>query len=91
VLDGTGKQAVQVVVDDRLGLHGRGVAAEDARAQAADMVIKLMASRSGSRPAGMSPAAWALCSWVAITSITAFEFRTRGLIASAGSVSDSAK
>ena len=80
-----------MVVDDRLGLPGRGVAAQDAVPRPADMVIKLMASRPGSRPAGMSPAAWALCNWVAITSITAFEFRTRGLIASAGSVSDSAK
>ena len=57
----------------------------------ADMAIRLRASRSGSRPAGMSPAAWAARSWAAITSITASEFLTRGAIASAGSVSDSAR
>jgi hypothetical protein len=57
----------------------------------ADMVIRLMASSSGSRPAGMSPSAWAVRSWAAITSLTAFEFRTSGLMASAGSVSDSAR
>ena len=39
----------------------------------------------------MSPAAWAARNWAAITSITASEFLTRGLIASAGSVSESAK
>ncbi len=57
----------------------------------ADMVSRLMASRSGSRRPGMSPAAWAARSWAATTSLTTLEFRARGLIASAGSVSDSAR
>jgi hypothetical protein len=39
----------------------------------------------------MSPAVRAARSWAATTSITAPEFLTRGAIASAGSVSDSAR
>jgi hypothetical protein len=57
----------------------------------ADMVIRLRASRSGSRWAGMSPAAWAARNWAATTSVTASEFLARGWIASAGSVSESAR
>jgi polyisoprenoid-binding protein YceI len=55
----------------------------------ADMARRLRASRSGSRPAGVSPAAWAARSWEATTPVTAFEFLTRGPIASADSVSES--
>jgi hypothetical protein len=57
----------------------------------ADMARRLMASVSGSRWAGVSPTAWAARSWAAITPATAAEFRTRGEIASAGSVSESAR
>ena len=57
----------------------------------AEMASRLTASVSGSRWAGVPPAAWAAFSWAATTSITAFEFLTRGAIASAGSVSESAK
>ncbi len=57
----------------------------------ADMARRLTASRSGSRWAGVSPAAWPARNWAATTSITAFEFPTRGAMASAGSVSESAK
>ncbi len=52
---------------------------------------RLTASVSGSRWAGASPAAWAARSWAATTSITAFEFLTRGVIASAGSVRERAR
>jgi hypothetical protein len=41
--------------------------------------------------AGMSPAAWAARNWAATTSVTASEFLARGWIASAGSVSESAR
>jgi hypothetical protein len=57
----------------------------------ADMAIRLTASRSGSTWAGVSPAAWAARNWAATTSVTAFEFLTRGAIASAGSVSERAR
>ena len=60
-------------------------------ASPADMAIRLKASRSGSRWTGVSPAAWAARNWAATTSITALEFLTRGVIASAGSVSESAR
>ncbi|HEX6453040.1 MAG TPA: hypothetical protein VF060_26720 [Trebonia sp.] len=60
-------------------------------ASPADMAIRLKASRSGSRLAGVSPAAWAARNWAAITLVTAPEFLTRGAIASAGSVSESAR
>jgi len=55
------------------------------------MVIRLRASRSASRWAGVSPAAWAARNCAAITSITAPEFLIKGATASAGSVSESAK
>jgi len=57
----------------------------------ADMAIRLKASVSGSTWAGVSPAAWAARSWAAITSVTAFEFLASGVIASAGSVRESAR
>jgi len=57
----------------------------------ADMARRLTASRSGSRQAGVSPAALAARSCAATTPVTAAEFLTRGPIASAGSVSESAK
>jgi hypothetical protein len=57
----------------------------------ADMASRLTASVSGSRSAGVSPAAWPARSWAATTLITTSEFLTRGAIASAGSVSESAK
>ena len=55
------------------------------------MTWRLTASRSGSTQAGVSPAACATRSWAATTSMTAPEFLTSGAIASAGSVSESAK
>ena len=60
-------------------------------ARPADMVTRVRASRSGSRWTGVSPAAWAARNWAATTSITAPEFLTRGVIANAGSVSESAR
>ena len=57
----------------------------------ADMAMRGRASRSGSSWAGISPASWAVRNWAAITPDTASEFRASGAIASAGSVSDSAK
>jgi hypothetical protein len=57
----------------------------------ADMASRPAASSSGTKWAGVSPAAWAARSWAATTSITAVEFRTKGAIASAGSVSESAR
>ena len=41
------------------------------------MLIRLSASMSGSRSAGVSPADCAVRSWAAITSITAAEFLAR--------------
>ena len=60
-------------------------------ASPADMAIRLKASRSGSRRGGVSPAVWAARNGAATTPITAAEFLTRGAIASAGSVSESAR
>jgi hypothetical protein len=56
-----------------------------------DMASRVRASTSGFRWAGVSPAAWAAFSWAATTPATAPEFLTRGAIASAGSVSESAR
>lgn len=57
----------------------------------AEMARRLTASSSGSRLAGVSPAAWAARSCAASTPITAFELLTSGATASAGSLSESAK
>ena len=50
-------------------------------ARPADRLIRLSASRSGSRSAGASPADWAVRSWAATTSVTAAEFLTAGAFA----------
>ena len=55
------------------------------------MLIRLSASMSGFREAGAPPADCAVRSWAATTSVTAAEFRTKGDIASAGSVRESAR
>ena len=60
-------------------------------ASPADMAIRLKASKSGFSWAGMSPAPWAARNWAATTPITAAEFLTMGAIASAASVSESAR
>ena len=77
-------------------MTARACPAEDCPARTlvaspADMAARLNASRSGSRWARVSPVAWAARNWAATTSITAPEFLTKGAIASAGSVSDSAR
>ena len=56
-----------------------------------DRATRLNASSSGFTPAGVSPAAWAARNWAASTPITAAELLTSGEIASAGSVSESAR
>ena len=60
-------------------------------ARPADMALRMRASASGSRSAGTCPAACAARNWAANTSITTAPFLTSGAIASAGSVSESAK
>lgn len=60
-------------------------------AKPADMANRPSASRSGSTKAGVLPAAWAVRSCAATTSATASEFLTKDPVASAGSVSESAR
>ena len=60
-------------------------------ASPADMAIRLKASKSAFSWTGVSPTAWPARNWAATTPITAAEFLTRGAIASAGSVSESAR
>ena len=84
------EQAVQAVVDDGPGLLDRGLSGEVARAQARRTWPGACAS--GPVPVGNHvTVGLAARSWAATTSITAAEFLTRGAIASAGSVSESAK
>ena len=80
-----------MVVDDGLSLPGRGLAAEDVRAQARGhgqqaegLQVRIQVGRRVVGGPGRSQLA-------ATTSITVLEFLTRGAIASAGSVSESAK
>ena len=81
-----------MVVNDGLGLLDRGLAGEDACAQtrghgneADGFQVRVQVGGRAAGGLGRSQA------WAATTSITAAEFLTRGAIASAGSVSESAK
>ena len=60
-----------MVVDDGLGLLGRGLAAQDARAEARGDGKQADGFQVRVQGAGVSPAAWAALSWAATTSITA--------------------